>query len=275
MGKLLKQKLPKLLAMTLIVASMVTATFADFTFDDAINLFFEDCSVTWANSFIETYSESEYERLSDAKKDKLGAEVETTDSETCPCGKLHFWKSTELDKVEKTFIAKAKQQRKNNNVQEDLGNMTADVGIQADTQLGTEVIAGFVEPINVILGVIVVLITVGLAIFTTFDVCYIVFPVFRNKCEDAKVSGNGPMVKPTANGGTKLRFVSDEAQFVVENCNVSQGKSPLTAYLGKRVWAYIVVSIILFILLTGNINIITNIALKVVSYIMEVLATLG
>ncbi|WP_130849183.1 hypothetical protein [Intestinimonas timonensis] len=89
------------------------------------------------------------------------------------------------------------------------------------------------------------------------------------------MTGDPKYTKPGANGGIKLRFVSDEAVYVVENCNVNQGKSPLTAYLDKRIWAYIIVSVVLFILLTGNINIFTNIALKIVSYIMQVLAALG
>ena len=174
-----------------------------------------------------------------------------------------------------TFYTQVEMIKKNDKVSKDMTEMTNGLGVEADTQTAVGTLEGFIPIINILLGILTVGITLGLAVFTAFDVCYIVFPVFRNKCEDAKVSGQGPMVSKSANGGTKLRWVSDEAQYVVDQCNVSQGGSPLMAYLKKRIMAYILVSIILFILLTGNITIITNIALKVVSYIMDILASLG
>lgn len=173
------------------------------------------------------------------------------------------------------FYTQVEMVKKNAKVSNDMTEMTNGLGVEADTQTAVGTLEGFIPIINILLGLLTVCITLGLAVFTSFDVCYIVFPVFRNKCDDAKVSGQGPMVAKTANGGTKLRWVSDEAQYVVEQCNVSQGGNPLMAYLKKRIVAYILVSVILFILLTGNITIITNIALKVVSYIMDILASLG
>ena len=155
------------------------------------------------------------------------------------------------------------------------GQMTSDLGVEADTENAMEALRGFVPVVNIILGILTVLITLLLAVFTAFDVCYITFPVFRNKCEEQKQSGQGPMVKKTSNGGTKLRWVSDEAQYVVEQNSVESGKSPLTAYLGKRIVSYIAVAVILFILLTGNITVITNLALKIVSYIIDIVDSLG
>ena len=174
-----------------------------------------------------------------------------------------------------TFYTQADMVKRNNEVSQDMSNMTNGLEVKANTQTAVDTLEGFVPIVNILLGILTVLITLGLAVFTAFDVCYIVFPVFRNKCDDAKVSGQGPMVAKTANGGTKLRWVSDEAQYVVDQCSVTQGGNPLMAYLKKRIVAYILVSVILFILLTGNITIITNIALKVVSYIMDILASLG
>ena len=152
--------------------------------------------------------------------------------------------------------------------------LTQDLGIGADSDRAMDMLNGLVPIVNTLLGILVVLITLGLAVFTAFDVCYISFPVFRNKCEDQKAAGHGAMVKTTANGGTQLRFVSNEAQYVVDNCQLENGKNPITAYLGKRVIAYVAVTIVLFIFLTGNINIITNLALKVVGYVMNTIAGL-
>lgn len=174
-----------------------------------------------------------------------------------------------------SLYSAARTRYKSAKVSSQTQNMQDGLGVEADTEGAMAAMEGFVPVINIILGAITVIITMLLAVFTAFDVCYITFPVFRNKCEEQKASGQGMMVGKTANGGTKLRWVSDEAQFVVDQCNVDSGKSPLAAYLGKRIFSYIAVSIILFILLTGNINVITNLALKIVSYIVDMVSSLG
>ncbi len=158
---------------------------------------------------------------------------------------------------------------------DDVSNITDGLNISADTQGAAAMMEGFAPIISLILGIMVTLITVGMTIFSACDIMYIAFPVFRNKCEDAKTTGTGPMVQKQANGGTKLRFVTDDAQEAVTQGAVGSGKSPWAIYFGKRVMSYILLAIILFILLTGNISLITNIALKVVSGIMDVLAGLA
>lgn len=160
---------------------------------------------------------------------------------------------------------------KSDNITSATSEITNGMGIEANTQDAMYTLQGFVPVLNIILGGTVVIITLLLAMYSAFDICYIVFPVFRAKCDDSKVSGQGPMVKRTANGGTKLRFVSDEAQYCVEKCSIESGQNPIVVYLGKRIVVYIAVSIVMFILLTGNINIFTDIALKVVKFIMDVI----
>jgi hypothetical protein len=78
-----------------------------------------------------------------------------------------------------------------------------------------------------------------------------------------------------ANGETKLRFVSDEAQYAVQECSLESGKNPLISYFSKRIIAYICVAIILFMFLTGNISLITNMALKVVNGVISVFSSLS
>ena len=195
-------------------------------------------------------------------------------------GTVYYYKDANGETNLKSYISRQQQQQQQNtaNTQAALDNtsqITSGLGVTPDFGGATSSLEGFVPIINIFLGVICTLIVTFMTVFTAFDVCYIVFPVFRNTCEEAKASGTGIMAGKSANGGTKLRFVSDEAQYVVKNCSVDNGKNPLTAYLGKRVFAYIMVAIILFILLTGNIQLITNIALKVVSGIMNVLGSLS
>lgn len=173
------------------------------------------------------------------------------------------------------FKEKVLTQYKSAMTTEKTTELTNNINVNADTSGATQALSGLVPYINIFLGIIVTLITIGLAVFTAFDVCYIVFPVFRNKCEKQKMSGQGAMVTQSANGGTKLRWVSEEAQYAANHASLEQGSNPLMNYLKNRVVAYVFVAIILFILLTGNISIITNLALKAVSGIMDVLDSLS
>ena len=162
----------------------------------------------------------------------------------------------------------------NSATNENMQTLTNNLNIVADTSGATALISGFTPIISLVVGIIVALVTIGMTIFSAFDIAYIAFPVFRNKCEDAKTNG-GAMAKTTANGETKLRFVTDEAVYAVQECNIQNGKSPWAMYFKKRVLSYILLAIILFILMTGNISLITGIALNIVSGIMNVLGGLA
>jgi hypothetical protein len=156
----------------------------------------------------------------------------------------------------------------------DLKDITGGLKIDADTTTATNALSGFVPIISTILGLMVILISIGMTIFSVFDLCYIAFPVFRNKCEEAKQSGSGMMVsnKKGADGETKLRLVSDDAQYAVTAADtVQSGKNPFVIYFGKRLLSYIILAILLFILLTGNVTVFTDIALKVVSGILDLI----
>ena len=264
----MKRKLSILMLLSAVLTMMVSVSFA-YGMEDAAAELFKNCKGKWASAYVVTYDDASLAAADGYTSD----EIVGANGTRCSCGKLHFVsKNTTVE----NFISKAQAQSKTTGVTNQVGDIQDNLGVNANTDDAMTLLAGFVPLINIGLGVVVVLITLGLAVFTAFDVCYIVFPVFRGNCEKAKASGEGFMAKrDNATGGTKLRFVSDEAQFVVENCSVSQGKNPLTAYLGKRVGSYIAVTIVLTILLSGNITIITNIALKIVSYVMELLAKLG
>ena len=159
---------------------------------------------------------------------------------------------------------------------DDVAAITDNIGFGADTAGATALLYGFAPLINLVVGVIVILVTMGMTLFTAFDIAYIAFPVFRNKCEEQKMmGGNNIMTKKGANGESSLRFVTDDAQYAVSQGTIESGKSPWGIYFRKRIMSYILLAIILFILLTKNISLITNIALNVVSGIMNVLGGLA
>lgn len=179
-------------------------------------------------------------------------------------------------------LAKKIEQSKNaSKTQEKVSDITDGLNIEADTYAATALLGGFTPILELVLGVLVTLITLGMTLYSTFDIAFLAFPVFRNKCNDAKATGgaggglSGAMVKKGSNGEASLRFVTDDAQYAVQQGSVESGRSPWGIYFKRRVMSYILLAICLFILLTGNISLITNIALKIVSGIMNVLTGLS
>lgn len=187
-------------------------------------------------------------------------------------GTYYYWQSADTANVQGK-IASAKNNSADK-VADDVNDITGGLNIEADTGTASRTLTGFTGVFNTLLGIIVVLITIGMALFSAFDLCYIAFPVFRNKCEEAKQSGQGIMAsnKKGANGETKIRFVSDDAQYAVTAADtVQSGKNPFVIYFGKRLISYIALAILVFILLTGNIDIFTRLALKLVSGVLDVI----
>ena len=178
-------------------------------------------------------------------------------------------------KTEEGLIEAVQKSVNNAATVDDVSTITDGLNIGADTAGATALLSGFAPIISLVVGVIVVLVTMGMTLFTAFDIAYIAFPVFRNKCEEQKMNGTGYNVKKDSSGNVSLRFVTDDAQYAVSEGTIENGKSPWGIYFRKRIMSYVLLAIVLFILLTGNISLITNIALNIVSGIMNVLSGLA
>jgi hypothetical protein len=145
--------------------------------------------------------------------------------------------------------------------------------LSADVTGAAGLMSGFTPAFETFLGFLVTLLTIGMTVFTGLDLCYIAFPVFRGKCDDAKANGTkGMTTTDKKTGATKLTIISEDAQFSVVSADmVNTGKSPFVIYFQKRVISFVVLAVLIFILLTGNINIITNIGVKLASGILNVI----
>lgn len=231
----------------------------------ASHIIYNSAGITFTDSMLKNYL------TDDDSKSESGQPfmtITTTSGEQKP---IYLIKG----KSEEELFKKVGNSIKNQQTVSDVSNITDSLNIGADTAGATAMLSGFAPIISLVVGIIVVLVTMGMTLFSAFDIAYIAFPVFRNKCEDAKMQGQGAMVKKGGNGEASLRFVTDDAQYAVSQGTIESGKSPWGIYFRKRVMSYILLAIILFILLTGNISLITNIALKVVSGIMNVLGGLA
>lgn len=150
--------------------------------------------------------------------------------------------------------------------------VTDDLGIAPDTHTIYEIIKDLVPIINAFIGGLCILISLGMTLITAIDVIYIEFPMFQRKCEEQKMSGHGIMSKKSSSGENEIRFVTQEAQYAVQEANVENGKNPLFVYIKKRLVSFIALAILLTIFFTGNISLITNLAVDAVQGIMNVLA---
>ena len=129
-------------------------------------------------------------------------------------------------------------------------------GVTPDTGTAMGLLAGVMPMINTLLGLIVVVISIGMTVFSALDIIYLAFPAFRGKI-DAQVEGGSNGTKKNKDGSTSSKWVTDDARITIKE-TLEDGLQPWGPYFKRRVFAYIFLAIILFILLTGNIFAITT-----------------
>ena len=185
-------------------------------------------------------------------------------------GEYYLAKGKTLDGLAKQITKSINQVSVTDRVEE----MIQDLELSADTVSASALFKGFEPILNLILGILVTLITIGMTFCSALDIAYIAFPIVRNRWDDAKING-GIGTKKMANGETKLTWITDDAQYAIKQGTIESGQSPWAIYFKRRIISYIMLAIILFILMTGNITLITNIAINIVAGIMDVLAGLA
>ena len=148
----------------------------------------------------------------------------------------------------------------------------------------SEILSPFMPYVNALLGIVTTIVVTVMSLLTALDLCYIAIPALRNFMNDNPNQHKGGDVN-----NEKLRFISDEAQYAVKvtvggeggaggaGGNIGNGafKSPWGVYFKTRIVSYIFLAVAITILLTGNITIITNLAIKLVGGLMNVLQSLS
>lgn len=195
-------------------------------------------------------------------------------------GTSYYYKMSNEDAINSAVKDKAKaaadKKAANENISDEARNKlnnTNGLNITADIEGGAGAMRGFAPLIQLIMGIFVWLATVGLTFFTAFDVVYLSFPKAKGAM-DAAGSGSGLGAGESKSGGPKFRFITDEAVKAYEESQKT-GKNPFTIYLFKRMVVFIALPIVIFILLTGNITILINIALRFVNGILTQLKVLS
>ena len=262
-------KLSKKLMLTLITVSMLlcmaTSVLADAE-SDAVSAFIVSSSVVGTGGVVRFTDGVVQACCSTAQTTTNTTAVTLSDNKT-----IVYYNPSSIS----TLYAEQQKAVASSQVNQKVNDLTTNLSITANTGAASTMLSGFKPILELALGIIVVIITFGMTLFSSFDVCYIAFPVFRNKAEEAKESGNGMMAKKSANGEVSLRWITDDAQYAVTQGTIDSGKSPWSLYFKKRIASYIFLGIILFILLTGNISIITSLAVNVVSGIINIISGLA
>lgn len=180
-------------------------------------------------------------------------------------------------KSAKNSTSAAKNQGKSvDEVKDSITDMLRDdFNIKADTSEAAEALEGFKGPIGLVIGILAYIVIIGMGLFTALDICFIVIPIFRGWYTESAESGSKLTGATGKNGEAKLRWISDDAVYAVKVATVEEGKSPLKVYMFKRTGAYIIIAIVIFMLLTGNVQIFVNIALDLIAGAIEKLQKLA
>ena len=128
--------------------------------------------------------------------------------------------------------------------------------VNPDTGTAMGLLSGIMPALNVVLGLMVVVISIGMTVFSALDIIYLAFPAFKSMVDNSIEQG-GKGTRTTKDGTVTSRWVTQDAILAAEDADKTQG-SPWGSYFKRRILAYVFLAIILFILLTGNIFSITT-----------------
>jgi len=128
--------------------------------------------------------------------------------------------------------------------------------VNPDTGAAMGLLSGIMPALNVVLGLMVVVISIGMSLFSALDIIYLAFPAFRSMVDNSVERGDKG-TRITKDGTVTSRWVTQDAILAAQDAEKTQG-SPWGSYFKRRILAYVFLAIILFILLTGNIFSITT-----------------
>lgn len=146
---------------------------------------------------------------------------------------------------------------------------------EADIMGGVNSLTSVMPLVNTITGAIVVIVLLSMAIFTAFDIAYLVFPVAKQQMDKAGSSGGRVASKTDSKTGeARFRWVTDDAINAYTQATES-GRHPLTTYLKKRLVSYIAVAVVIFMLMSGNLAVIVSFVLQMLASIFDMLGSLS
>ena len=136
----------------------------------------------------------------------------------------------------------------------------------------TRALAGFQRLISLATGTLVMIVILMMAFFTAMDIAYLVFPIAKEKMDSAGQSGHKlTSSQNKSTGESKFRWVTDDATNAWNEASET-GANAVFLYLKKRLISYIAIAVVLFILMTGNLAVIINGILGVLTTVFDALS---
>lgn len=110
-------------------------------------------------------------------------------------------------------------------------------------------------------GIIVIVISFGMFLITALDLAYITLPTFRSIAREKRWDGS----RGTSEDSGKYRIISSDARLAVEQAAISNtGQSAIKLYLRRRVKAFVIVAIMIYVSIAGS-----NILMPTMIYVVR------
>lgn len=177
-----------------------------------------------------------------------------------------------------SLYKESKNSGKTDRVKESMLNLEEGMGLVANTEGAMEMASGLVPMVELLLGYIVVVMMLGMSLFSGLDMVYIMSPKARSKINNSvqnKIGRNSAMVSTNKESGEeKARFITDDAIYAVDIALVD-GRSPWPIYFKRRGVTYVFITALIYIYFSGSYSIIARIIVNLISGIFKTLETLA
>lgn len=182
-----------------------------------------------------------------------------------------YYKKSDLSSLVYAVNAAADKGNEIESINGNIDDITGNLNMEADTKSASDSLSGVIPVVNYFVGMLTLLVMIGMSLWTAIDIMYITWPLFSDWSNNQVTDGHGVMAKKDKEGGTKLRFVTREAQWALKTATIENGQNVIKLYFSKRFWSYIILAMVIYIFFSGNFSIITKIALKLVSGVLKLI----
>lgn len=256
-----------LMALTLVLSSFINAfadtdwnavsskSSSDITESD-IQSYLDDCNASTRNKAVKEMR----------KSDSAGGGTRTFSID----GTTYTITDDVYSNLQKNTLDYAKSKK----IKDRVENMGADFSVEADIEGAGVALSGINEVVQLLVGILCYIVVIGMALFTAIDMTYINIPIFKASL-DQRARNGGSLSSETKDGDVKFRLVTDDAMFAVKKCTLDNGKNPNLVYLKKRIIAYCALAFVIYLMFTGNIQLIVNACINFISGLISALSFLG
>lgn len=186
-----------------------------------------------------------------------------------PKGEAYQNALSAMDKIKNKYSNYQSDGKATSDTKNKVNKMAEMYNVPADTENASKMLSGLLPFVQLLSGILAYVTILGLTLFTSFDVAYLAFPVAKGKMESAAQSGGAMSTTSKSTGSPKFRFVTDDAIRAYDEAT-QENKQPWGKYLKLRAMTFILCAVVVYMLLSGNITFLINIALNALEGLFKV-----